>query len=70
MPFQDLSSAGSTLSGRREFSHVFSVSLDLFLFGIHTASEETSGRGNGGRRGKRGERLQNRIEEGRRSLER
>ena len=59
--FQDLSSAGSLLSGRGEFSHVFSVSLDLFLFGVNTASEETGGRGNDSRtreRGKNSERLQ------------
>jgi len=51
---QDLSSAGSTLSGRGEFSHVFSVSLDLFLFGIDTASEEAAGGGDGRRTRERG----------------
>jgi len=53
---QDLSSAGSTLSGRSEFSHVFSVSLDLFLLGVDAGGE------------KAGRRSQSRLGDGREGL--
>ena len=43
--FQNFSSAGPTLSWGRKFSHVFSISLDFFLFRINTAAEQSCRRG-------------------------
>lgn len=39
---ESLSSADSLLSGGGELAHVFTVTLDLFLLGVHTACKQLS----------------------------
>lgn len=47
---EHLATAQSTLTGRLEFAHVFTVTTDLFLLGVDTASKQATVRDGLGRK--------------------